>query len=296
VVRPALLLIAAVLALALPAPAEATFPGRNGLLATSIEGAEPMPCGDMGYHQDCGPEWANVFTTTPTGKNRHRLTRCNAARPCRAGGATWSPDGRRIAYSQDGDVYVARADGSGRRVVARGAYAPAWSPDGRQLAFGSQRGIFRVRFPSEFVHRVTKGIDFAPDWSSTNVIAFRRTTDPAALHADIYTVRPDGKRLRRITTLGAESPSWSPDGRRIAFLRDSGIYVIGASGGRSRRVPLDHVVPYGAIWSPDGRTLAVTGILVDESSRGIAFVRPDGKEVRRTAGVSATSWQALPRR
>ena len=55
----------------------------------------------------------------------------------------WSPDGRRLAYVRDGEIWVVEPDGSrlhsgGRRSRAAGR-APRWSPDGRRLAFLSRR-------------------------------------------------------------------------------------------------------------------------------------------------------------
>jgi Tol biopolymer transport system component len=50
----------------------------------------------------------------------------------------WSPDGERIAFSRDGDIYLMNPDGTSIRQLTRGSArdgAPAWSRDGRWLAF-----------------------------------------------------------------------------------------------------------------------------------------------------------------
>jgi serine/threonine protein kinase len=69
---------------------------------------------------------------------------------------TWSPDGQRVAFLRvasdtngngqideldDGDVWVAQANGSGLRQLTSGIWAttPAWSPDGQWLAFARLR-------------------------------------------------------------------------------------------------------------------------------------------------------------
>jgi TolB protein len=52
----------------------------------------------------------------------------------------WSADGKRIAYSRDGQVYVASADGSGEVAVGAGS-APSWSPDGTSLAVSRVDGL-----------------------------------------------------------------------------------------------------------------------------------------------------------
>ncbi len=108
----------------------------------------------------------------------------------------------------------------------------------------------------------------------------------------------------RLTTNPAwdESPAWSPDGRRIAFLRFSkqlvaSVIVIPALGGAERkiadvtmRVPetptmvrrIKHVETPGDIaWSPDGKWIAFGGCPVGEHDAGIWMLAADGNEKRR---------------
>ncbi len=81
----------------------------------------------------------------------------------------------------------------------------------------------------------------------------------------IYTARADGSRLARLTdTAGHDNtwPSWSPDGRRIAFIsyREGGvgrIYQMGADGGGQTRLVDDGGVATRYLrWSPDGSRIA----------------------------------------
>ena len=60
---------------------------------------------------------------------------------------TWSPDGRRIAFTSNRDgnyeIYIMNADGTGQSNVTNHPASdnyPAWSPDGHKLAFISNRG------------------------------------------------------------------------------------------------------------------------------------------------------------
>jgi TolB protein len=54
----------------------------------------------------------------------------------------WSPDGRRIAFESNWQLWVMNADGSGQLRLTRTRtrnLAPSWSPDGRKIAFESKR-------------------------------------------------------------------------------------------------------------------------------------------------------------
>ncbi|MXX37653.1 MAG: hypothetical protein F4Z85_06170, partial [Gemmatimonadetes bacterium] len=83
---------------------------------------------------------------------------------------------------------------------------------------------------------------------------------------DVYVMDADGDNLRRLTNHREQdaSPSWSPDGRSIAFfsLRDSDpaieginpeIYVMDADGDNVRRLTSHNDWDFAPSWSPDSR-------------------------------------------
>ena len=93
-----------------------------------------------------------------------------------------SPDGKNVAFSYKGDIYIVDSQGGEARQLTSNAsydYSPIWSPDGKSLAFASDRyGNF-----------------------------------------DIFTVSPDGGVPFRVTTHSAKETPWTftPDGKRILF-------------------------------------------------------------------------------
>ena len=93
-----------------------------------------------------GGEESALFTIRLDGRREKQVT----SFALRAGDATWSPDGRTLAFeaapepSSRGDVYTDRADGRRLRNLTRndpqaaGSAAPVWSPDGTVILFLSE--------------------------------------------------------------------------------------------------------------------------------------------------------------
>jgi Tol biopolymer transport system component len=156
-----------------------------------------------------------IYVANADGSEQRRLTR-NAMRDSNP---VWSPDGRRIAYESNWQLWVMNADGSGqRRLTHNGGrnFNPAWSPDGRTIAFERRLGRYQE-----------------VDWCSGC---------GGALFFEVWIMNADGSGERQLTPAGARNraPSWSPDGRKIAFVstRDGNqeIYVMNPDGSGQRNL------------------------------------------------------------
>ncbi len=169
----------------------------------------------------------SIYVMDADGSSLHRLTpRVDAAQP------TWSPDGRRIAFvrGEGQQLVVMDAGGSHQHVIQAAAnyyQAPSWSPDGRWIAYQSNHrsnseylSVFAVHPDGTGVHELNDG--GRPVWSLDGRLAIAFATGAAGL----WIGRPGGS-LRRITWCRLPctddlDPSWAPNGRRIAFIRQYG--------------------------------------------------------------------------
>jgi Tol biopolymer transport system component len=194
----------------------------------------------------------------------------------------WSPDGRRIAFvSRRGDqysaLYVVNADGSGKRTVAGRGGDPAWSPDGRSIAFERDAKLYLVNADGSGRRTLTRlgkagrsrsSLAWSPNGRK---LLFLRAVGCGDFCYRLYVLNADGSGLRDLTRklgrgrpLGAgpaSDPVWSPDGRKIAFVRLNkrlGVYVVNADGSGVRNLtPKPMGAAYAApAWSPDGRKIA----------------------------------------
>ena len=162
---------------------------------------------------------------------------------------TWAPTGRWLAFTSIrtglSQIYRMRADGSAQRRLTKAfgnCDSPAWSPRGTLIAFHCAMAAEKVSvMRPDGTHirtllRRADTIDGNPAWSPDGrLIALARgMRGPSWRGLGVWTIRPDGRRLRRITRSGGQ-PAFSPDGRWLAFvwLRNGNqeLYKVRANGG-----------------------------------------------------------------
>ncbi|MBI2186376.1 MAG: PD40 domain-containing protein [Acidobacteria bacterium] len=183
---------------------------------------------------------AEIAVMNPDGSNRKVVY---AGGPGAAFFPTWSPDGQWIAVgvggffgardSQPAKLMLVRTDGSQQtRELTSGlpnAGFPSFSPDGARIAYRvwgeqggkPQYGIRVMTLADGSVRTLTTEMDNFPSWSPAgDLIAFTRRIGGAEDYDyDIFTMRPDGTNVRRLTTTpGNDGHSfWSPDGTSILW-------------------------------------------------------------------------------
>ena len=170
----------------------------------------------------------NIYEMKPDGRSPWRPLVQSAA-PERS--PAWAPDGRRLAFTRGGQfqesVWTANRGGGDERPVGHGV-TPAWSPDGKQIAYTvlALRVMPAAGGRSQMVTPTTTQLRSDAEWRPDGArIAYTRygLTEDWDVRTSVYVVVPG--RWRHILIHNASEPSWSPDAKQVAFVRDGDIWV-----------------------------------------------------------------------
>jgi Tol biopolymer transport system component len=272
------------------------------LLLTTTGASASTPSGRIVFVRLVGQQF-ELFKARPDGSGVTRLTRNGHfdEEP------DWSPDGRRLLAVADGLV-IRSPDG---RLIHRfptgGGFDPSWSPDGRLIAYLVGRcpapkqddacadlwvirpdGTGRRRLAAAELDLTldARRYAWAPD---SRRIVYTRLGSPGLV---VVTVSDARKRAlgvaRRIL---ASDPSWSSDGRWIAFRRQRGpfqgsdLYAMTPTGTKLHLLARGRDVSR-ATWSPDGRRIAYFRSAVPfegEPRWAVVVADADGRHPRRLA-------------
>jgi hypothetical protein len=240
----------------------------------------------------------NVVAVTPAGVRKRLLADCQDA--------VYSPDGTMLAFVRAGDLWVANADGSGQRRLARTPdvveWGPQWSPRGTALAYtasvGGRRQIRVVQLPTGPSVRVAASAaeEWSPAFSASGRLAFASTRGGTPA---VYTAQANGFGAAAFDTTAPAVPpvdirdlAWAPDGKRLAYTAeaaDGTTALVVDDGTTSVSLSAAPAKDEHPVWSPTGSRIAY-----DDGSDALESVGADGSDRRELGEGRPLDWRVVP--
>ncbi len=179
-----------------------------------------------------------------------------------------APDGKRIVFAVHGEVFTAPTDEGELQQITDSPFRDqnvTYSPDGKLVAFVSDRS------GREEIHvAVADGTGDSKQVTDVDALISSYVWSPdsktlafTTSHDKLYTVSAEGKDLKELASSkygDIGRPSWSPDGKWLAFdkpdiTRNTDIYLLPATGGEEHKVSFDSFDERHARFSSDSKKL-----------------------------------------
>jgi hypothetical protein len=252
-------------------PAAATFAEQPHRLFVARWVPLDLPYPDEGD----GDLWLATFTGLP-------LVRFTHTPHIEEAPGGWSPDGRFLSFEAGRthacDVWVMRSDGTDRRQLSTGIgddSSPRFSADGRWISWLHSAGdtsfqTLRLAHPDGTDRRdvpLPSSDLLGAVWSPVGDELAVSMVPAAGGDSELYTVRPDGSDLTRLTDNLAweQIEDWSPNGRLLLYSRDvihenGTVHKLGTlrPDGTHRRTLVDGFT-YDARYAPGGARIFYGG-------------------------------------
>ena len=215
----------------------------------------------------------------------------------------WSPDGRWLAYTNQGHVWiVAAAGGQPKKITdfTTAAWSPRWMPDshGLIISISRERHTYLLLtdreggWPRQITHEPGHAHSAQPAPDGRSLVYVHQPQDEYD-RSDICRVdlaSGEVSTLVRTPDRHNRLPRWSPNGSQIAYISErpsfNQLYLVDAQTGQERQVT-DVPHDLGEItWSPDGTRILCTVNRLGAYDLGVVDVASGQlSDVRRTAGV-----------
>jgi TolB protein len=140
-------------------------------------------------------------------------------------------------------IYTIKVDGTGsKRLTGHRGFTsdPAWSPNGKKIAF-SNGNIYKMNSADgtnkRNLTKTSQIYENEPNWSPDGRKIAYSTQNPNTGNENVRTMNADGTNQKNRTgRAGGWAPVWSPDGTKIAFLRGYHIYKMNPNGTGVRKL------------------------------------------------------------
>lgn len=206
----------------------------------------------------------------------------------------WSPDGKWIAFNDGVQIYKIKADGDSLTqltFVGRNFF-PDWSPDGEWIAYSKSLadengpgGVWVMKKDGSGKKWLGRGS--TPDWHPCGKLVIARIgVLPYSVWKKFVVIDAETTQIKNtldvVIDRNNDHPEYSPDGARIVFWNEEGIWVMNVDGSQPKRILPRHF-PRGASqgeirlstfspsWHPDGKHIIYEHYHITRTAPG-----PDG--------------------